>query len=88
MRLVYKKYADGTHKLYQTDEKGRNEHILDSNVPEDAQVRRVPVFIELNCDYDRLGDARNGLDLLRNNLEKAQWEVPDTWQQQPQPKRS
>ena len=74
--------------MYQTDEKGGNERIVDRNVPNDGRVRRNPVFIEVSCDDDRIDDARNGLDLLRNKLEQAQLEVPDTWQQQPQPKRS
>lgn len=72
MRLVYKKYLDGTYKLYKTDEKGRNEQVLDGNVPDDSKVTRVPVFIEVSCDPDRVEDARDGLNRLSKNLQKAQ----------------
>ena len=71
MRLVYKKYEDGTYKLYETDEKGRNERVLDSDIPDDHKVRRVPVFIELSCDDDRVQDAQDGLNRLSKNLTKA-----------------
>lgn len=70
MRLVYKKYADGTYKLYQTDEKGRNEKVLESDVPDDKVVRRVPVYIELSCDADHEEDVRDGLNRLSKSLKK------------------
>ena len=71
MRLVYKKYADGTYKVYTTDEKGQNEQVLEGDVPEDHKVRRVPVFIEVNCDADRVEDAQDGLERLTKNLQKT-----------------
>lgn len=71
MRLVYKKFADGKYKVYTTDENGKNERVLDSDVPPDHKVRRVPVFIEVNCDEDRKDDARQGLDQLLKSIDNA-----------------
>lgn len=68
MRFVYKKYADGTYKLYETDNDGRNERLIDGNVPPDHQVRRVPVFIEISCDDGEAAGAREGLDKLRKAI--------------------
>lgn len=75
MRLVYKKYSDGTYKVYETDASGRNETVLDTDVPNDRKagtVSRVPVFIELSCDENDNSkqDAKTGLDLLLENLKK------------------
>lgn len=72
MRLVYKRYVDGRYKLYRTDEHGRNEEVIDTDVPEGHTVRRVPVFIELSCDDDRLAEARDGLNRLTDTLNRAQ----------------
>lgn len=72
MRLVYKKFADGTFEVYRTDENGRNKCVLDSDVPaNDQKVRRVPVFIEVNCDGEQVDAARAGLDRLKQNLVQA-----------------
>jgi len=68
MRRVYKKFADGTYKVYETDETGRNQRILDGDVPDDKKVRRVSVYIELSCDDERVVDARQGLDQIKRNL--------------------
>jgi len=72
MRLVYKKHSDGTYKLYQTDDNGRNERVLDGDVPDDHKVRRVPLFIEVSCDDDQVDNARDGLKRLIDNLARAQ----------------
>lgn len=61
MRMVYKKYADDTYKVYETDDEGDNVRVVDGNVPDDNQVRRVPVFVEVSCDDKYVGDAMIGL---------------------------
>ncbi|RJP33783.1 MAG: hypothetical protein C4547_11825 [Phycisphaerales bacterium] len=71
MRLVYKKFDDGTYKLYETDDDGRNERLIAGDVPLDHRVRRVPVFIEVSCDTDSVDDARTGLDNLRAKLDES-----------------
>lgn len=72
MRLVYKQYSDGTYKLYETDENGRNQRVLEGDVSNGDKVNRVPVFIELSCDADRVEAAKDGLERLSKNLQKVQ----------------
>ncbi len=72
MRLVYKKFADGTYKLYQTDDRGGNERVLDSTLHDDHKVRRVKQFIEVNCDDDEVQDSRSGLNRVMKELERVQ----------------
>jgi hypothetical protein len=72
MRLVYKKYEDNRYKLYTTDDRGRNENVLASDVPAgDKKVRRVPLFIELSCDDEWVKEAKAALDLVIQNLPNA-----------------
>lgn len=72
MRLIYKKYADDKFEVYETDEDGRNKRVLETDVPaNDKTVRRVPVFIEVNCDGALVEEARAGLDRLKKNLAQA-----------------
>jgi hypothetical protein len=67
MRLVYKKFDDGTYKLYETDDAGQNYHLIDGNVPPDHKSR-CSVFIEVSCADARIADALIGLDIIRAKL--------------------
>jgi len=71
MRLVYKKYSDGTYKVYTTDDSGENERVLEATVPPDHKVRRVPFFIEVNCDDDQVNEADVDLDRVVRNIQKV-----------------
>lgn len=68
MRLIYKKYADGTYKVYETDEKGQNERVLDGGMPTDQKARRVPMIVEVNGDDNHINDALDGLRRLQDQL--------------------
>jgi hypothetical protein len=72
MRLVYKKYADGTFKLYETDDEGRHPRIIKTTAPKDQKVWRVPLFIEVSCDDNEIKNAQQALKLLEEAMAERQ----------------
>lgn len=64
MRLVYKRFDDGKYTLYQTDDEGRKEEVIETDLPDDRRIRRVPVYIEISCDEQQVEQARDGLERL------------------------
>lgn len=65
MRLVYKKFSDGTSELYQTDSDGRNKKVLEGETP---LIGRCDVFVEVNTEGAELSDISEGIVKMRDIL--------------------
>ncbi|MBI4579819.1 MAG: hypothetical protein HY718_08960 [Planctomycetes bacterium] len=70
MRLVYKLYADGTHSLVSTDDRGENPRVLEGQVPPRGKVTRIPAYIEVSCDQgaETIEQVRNALTIINGRL--------------------
>lgn len=69
MRMVYKKYADGTDALVKTDDNGDNVQVLSGALKPRSTSPRVSVFIEV-CFDNRDGEKNDALNAMNEILDR------------------